>query len=265
MRAGLCHPARHQHRLLFSFQDIVLLRTAHGLLRSRLPLRRVRAALKRLALQLPAERPLSGVRIYADGRDIVVRDGRATWRPETGQMVLSFAVDDLARAAQRVTSVCSRRRATPTVAATGPPPDSDMEDAGDWFDRALDLEQKGDLQAAHEAYLAALRLDPEFADAYVNLGRLAHQQGQSAEAARLYQRAIASDPNDPIAHYNLAIALEDQADLQAAVAHYSSALEIDPSFADAHFNLSRILDRLGRRVEALRHLLTYKKLTRKLS
>src|SRR5512143_2459244 len=67
VRAGLCRPARHGRTLEFSFQDLVLLRAAHGLLRADVPPRRVRHALSELATQLPPDRPLSGVRIYADG------------------------------------------------------------------------------------------------------------------------------------------------------------------------------------------------------
>ena len=47
--------------------------------------------------RLPADRPLSGVRIVADGRRVVVRQGRTAWHPESGQVLFSFAVDELTR------------------------------------------------------------------------------------------------------------------------------------------------------------------------
>jgi tetratricopeptide (TPR) repeat protein len=109
------------------------------------------------------------------------------------------------------------------------------------------------------AYRRALQLDPEMGDAYINLGRLMHEQGNPAEAARLYHLALECAPDDPIGHYNLA--LEDVRQLAAAVSHYQHALAIDPDFADAHFNLGRLLERLGRRPEAMQHLHAYKKLT----
>lgn len=261
VRAGLSRPSRLRRRYQFSFQDVVLLRTAHGLLCTKVPPRRVRRALNQLSRQLPPGRPLSGVRIYADGRDVVVRDGRATWKPESGQLLLSFKLDDLAKAARSVVAVEPRRKPVSPLADE----DGEPQDAMDWFELALDREQDGDIDGARAAYLKAVEHDPSLSDAFVNLGRLAHEGGDAVEAARLYHQAIESDPEDPIAHYNLAIALEDQENLPAAVQHYEAAIRIDKAFADAHFNLSRILDRLGKRVQALRHLMLYKKLTRRRS
>jgi tetratricopeptide (TPR) repeat protein len=255
VRAGLCRPQRAGRRLRFSFQDVVVLRTAHGLLLADVPPRRLRRALAQLTRQLPAGRPLSGVRIYADKRELVVREGRTTWRPDSGQLLLSFEVDALARAAAAVVPVRDPKRQATTST-------NDADSAQEWFESGLDREQEGDLEAARAAYQRAVELDPQLADGYVNLGRMMHEKGDASEAARLYHLAIAADPSDPIAQYNLAIALEDQHNLPAAVAHYQRAIALEPSFADAHFNLGRLLDKLGRRVQALRHLMTYKKLTR---
>ena len=254
-RAGLCRPARHGRVLAFSFQDLVLLRAAHGLLRADIPARRVRHALSELATQLPPDRPLSGVRIYADGRRVVARDGGTAWQPDSGQVVFAFEVDELARAARRV--VPARARGA-SAAPHAPEP---AQNALAWFERALAREQRADVAGACQAYRRAIELDPEMADAYINLGRLQQEQGAVEEAARLYHLAIECTPDDPVAHYNLAITLEDQRHLAAAVSHYQRALAYDPDFADAHFNLGRLLDRLGRHSEAIRHLLNYKKLT----
>lgn len=255
VRAGLCRPSRHGRALEFSFQDLVLLRAAHGLLRAAIPPRRVRHALTELATQLPPDRPLSGVRIYADGRRVVARDGGTAWQPDGGQVVFAFEVDELARAARRVAPVRERSN---RARARYPGP---AQTALIWFERALAREQRADVTGACEAYRRAIELDPEMADAHINLGRLLQEQGDVAEAARLYHLAIECTPDDPVAHYNLAITLEDQRHFAAAVSHYQRALACDSDFADAHFNLGRLLDRLGRRSEAIRHLLSYKKLT----
>ena len=238
----------------FSFQDVVLLRAAHGLQQARVPTRRVRRALRELIRQLPPDRPLSGVRIYADGRQVVVRDGHAAWQPDSGQAVFTFDIDELARKSGVVVPVPKARPRT--VSGHAEP----AATADGWFERAVALESV-DLSAARAAYRRALDLDPALSDAYINLGRLLHESGETAEALRLYREAIRRAPDDPIAHYDLALALEDQGDSGAASAAYHRALEIDPDFADAHFNLGRLLEKLGQRAQALRHLLAYKKLT----
>ncbi|HXQ23282.1 MAG TPA: tetratricopeptide repeat protein [Candidatus Acidoferrales bacterium] len=255
VRAGLCRPAVRGRRLQFSFQDLVLLRAAQGLRQAAVPARRVRRALTELARQLPPGRPLSGVRIYADGRHVVVRDGRGAWRPDSGQVVFTFDVAELARKAGVVVPV-RRARDRKRVSRA-----SARQEAAACFERALGFEEEDDTDAACAAYRRAIELDPELGDAYINLGRMLHEQGDSAEAARLYHLALECTPDDPIAHYNLALALEDEHRNSAAIAHYNQAVDLDPDFADAHFNLARLLDRLGRRPQAMQHLLTYRRLT----
>jgi len=254
VRHGLCHPSRQGRAYAFSFQDLVRLRAAHGLLRAQVPPRRVQRALAELTRQLPPDRPLSGVRIYADGRHVVVRDGRTTWQPESGQIVFTFDVDDLARAAGIVIAVGDTR-------PRKPPRREPPQNALAWFERGLRLERKQDRAGALAAYRRAIDIDPEMADAYINLGRLTHEDGDPTEAARLYHLALGCAPDDAIAHYNLALALEDLRHPAAAISHYRQAITLDAEFADAHFNLGRLLERLGRRTQAIRHLLAYKQLT----
>src|ERR1700724_3885921 len=97
-RAGFVAPqVGPRGELLFSFQDLVLLRTAKALLAARIPQRRIRIALQNLPSQLPQGQPLTAVRISAQGHHVVARDGGESWHPESGQTLLDFEVADLAR------------------------------------------------------------------------------------------------------------------------------------------------------------------------
>lgn len=254
-RAGVCTPTRNGRALQFSFQDLVLLRAALGLMDANVPLPRLQRGLAALAKQLTPQRPLSGVRVYADGKNIVARAGNTVWQPDGGQLLFSFAVDDLARRVKRVGALKPSEPAGPIQKAPR------RANAAAYFERALRLEGRGDDVGAAEAYRYALQLDPEMADAYINLGRLAHNRSDIDEAARLYHLALDLAPQDPVVHYNLALMLEDKRRLSAAMAHYLKALDLDPDFADAHFNLARLLERSGHRSQALKHLLIYKRLT----
>jgi len=250
VRSGLCRPARDGRRYAFTFQELVVLRTAAGLLAKDVPLARVRRALASLVSEIPPERPLSGLRIFADGKRVAVRDGGTAWEPETGQTLLDFGVDELA---ERVTEL----RADAEHAQT----DGDIHaQALVEFERGLDLEDD-DPGGACGAYGKALELDPDLVDAWVNLGRIAHQAGSAGEAVRLYHHALERSPDDPVIHFNLALALEDARGAAPAASHYEKALELDPSFADAHFNLAALCEKLGRKADALRHYHAYKKLT----
>ena len=252
VRAGLCRPARRGRRYAFSFQDLVVLRAARELIERQVPAARVRRALAALTAELPEGRPLSGLRIFADGREVAVRDGGAAWQPATGQIVLDFAVDDLARGAAGVA------RASAAPAGVGSAADGPAE-ARAAFEGALELEDL-DPEAARDAYRRALALDPTLGDACVNLGRILHEAGDAREAVRLYEQALAQSPDDPIVHFNLALALEDTGGVEEALEHYRRALALDADFADAHFNLAGLCELAGRKAEAVRHYHAYKKL-----
>ena len=253
VRWGACRPPRSGRGYSFSFQDVVVLRAARGLLEAGVAATRVRRALAALARELPPSRPLSGLRIYADGREVAVCDGDAAWHPASGQTVLNFEVDALARLVEDV-------HAAPAAPDAAGPSGPRSARAQAEFERALALEDR-DPKAARAAYERALALDAELVDAYVNLGRLAHEAGDAPEAVRLYHLALERTPDDPLVHFNLGVALEDLRGPGPAASHYTRALALDPEFADAHWNLAGLYEQLGQRADALRHYSAYKKLT----
>jgi len=85
IRAGFLVPARNEKKdLRFTFQDLLFLKTAKSLLASRVSAKRIVRMLSSLKRQLPDERHLSSLKIYADGRRVVVWDGKASWQPDSG-------------------------------------------------------------------------------------------------------------------------------------------------------------------------------------
>lgn len=251
-RGGLLTPERGpKGAYLFSFQDIVLLRTARELLDQDVPATRVRSALESLRKQLPVGRPLSAVRISALGDRVLVRDDDTTWEPDSGQIQLDFAVAEVAHRAEPIA-----RRALDASAD-----DQDMS-ADDWYDAGLDLEAVAPDRAA-EAYERAIGLDPRHADALLNLGRLLHEGGDLDAAEARYRAAAAADPRNARAQYNLGVVLEDRGEAARAIEAYLGALRLDADLAAAHFNVSRLLQDANRRTEALRHLTEYKRLVKR--
>jgi tetratricopeptide (TPR) repeat protein len=237
----------------FSFQDVVLLRTAAGLRAARIAPARVKRALARLKQQLPEGRPLTGVAIAAEGNRIIVRDGGARWNPESGQVLFDFRVAELAQGIAELKP------------KTNGPSDEEISVAAadDWYQIGCAREDEGDSDGAIAAYRRAVEGDAAHADAYINLGRLMHERGDTAAALQSYQTALSLRPDDALAAFNLGVTLEDAGQLDDAAAAYRRAIDADPRAADAHYNLAGVFERLGDRAAALRHLRTYKKLTGK--
>jgi tetratricopeptide (TPR) repeat protein len=264
VRSGFLAPAqgpRGEHR--FTFQDLILLRTAKGLVEARVPQRRIVLALRNLREQLPEGRPLTGVRISAQGHHVVVRDGGEVWNPESGQALLDFEVAELAREAasleqRRLSSRLSERLSEKDEEAEEIEDDFDSAEA--WFERGAELEPD-DPAGAEEAYRQALEIDPAMADARLNLGRLLHEAGRTVEAEGHYRRALESRPDDTTALFNLGVALQDLGRPAEAAEVYEKALENDPALADAHYNLAFVYEELGRKRSAIGHLKSYKRLT----
>jgi tetratricopeptide (TPR) repeat protein len=249
-QAGFVAPRRGpRNALRFSFQDLVLLRAAAGLVRARLPAARVRRALRRLRAQLPAGRSLASVQVTAEGDEVVVRDGGSRWQADTGQVLLDFEVRDLARRVAPLVRAAARRRDPGSLGAEG------------WYQWGCDLED-GAPAEARQAYARAIQLDPDHGGAHLNLGRLLHEAGELREAELHYRSALGDRGRRAVAAYDLGVVLEDQGLLDDALLAYARAVEADPSLADAHHNLARLLERLGRTSDALRHLSTYRRLVR---
>jgi len=252
VRSGFLKPERGSRGdYRFSFEDLVFLRAAKGLLEARIGPLRVRRALARLREQIPEGRRLTGLRVTAEGNRIVVADGGARWQPESGQALLDFGVTELAEKVAPLAREVFREAQE----------DGDEWTAEDWYQWGCELETAAPPEA-RDAYRRSIALDPRHADALVNLGRLLHEAGDPRGAEEHYRKALAARPGDGTAAFDLGVALEDLGRTEEALAAYEKAVAIDPRNADAHYNAASLCERLGQVQAALRHLKSYRNLIR---
>lgn len=245
--AGFVAPQRgDRNELRFSFQDLILLKTAQGLATVNVPARRIKQALARLRAELPESVPLSGIRISAVGARVVVQQGASQWQADSGQYLLDLEVPP----ANEVESLPLPRPQTPAD-----------DSAEHWFMRAGELEAS-DPAGAQRAYRNAIERQRDFLAAYVNLGCMLQSRGDAASAERAYRDAIGQLPHESLLHFNLGTALEDQKRNAEAIAAYEKTIALDPVFADAHYNLARLHEAQGHGQEAIRHLASYRRLMR---
>jgi tetratricopeptide (TPR) repeat protein len=245
--AGFVTPSRGlRNEYRFTFQDVVVLRTAYQLREAQIPARRMMRSLKQLKERLPEQLPLSGLRIRAIGNDVAVRTADAGWEDHSGQLLLDFEV-----AASKTGSVAFLQRGTS--------PRREARSAAEWFSQGEALEPR-DPRAAEQAYLTCIRMDPAHTMAYVNLGALLCDAGRSAEALALYDEAVPRCAPSPLLGFNRAIALEDLGRFAEALRSYEQCLALAPDLADAHFNAARLHLQLGHQQSAVKHFSAYRRL-----
>ena len=75
---------------------------------------------------------------------------------------------------------------------------------------------------------------------------------------------LTAAPEHTTAAYNLGIALEDEGRHHEAFTAYAQALAVDPNNAEAHFNIAKLYERAGDELAAVRHLRSYRRLTKSL-
>jgi tetratricopeptide (TPR) repeat protein len=250
IRAGFVNPARGPRReYRFSFQDLIVLRTARALIDANIPSQRIHRSLDSLRRELPEALPLSGLSISAVGDHVVVRDGEAQRQVESGQYLLGFELSE----ENGVLRVVEHQP------QSEPPAPAPATDADDWFTQALALEST-DPHGALAAWREAVSQHPADAAAWINWGRLLHEQGATREAADVYRRALEQVGPDSLLLFNQGVLLEDLGEPGAALTSYQTALDADPELADCHYNIARLYEFLGKPQHAIRHLGQYRRL-----
>jgi len=238
-RAKDCQPA-------FDFRDLVSVRSIVGLLERGVPLRRIRRSVEAVRERIPELEPLPMLRLWEGSARFVLRHEGVLMEPD-GQLVLELEGAepdrDVARIEQR---------------GTAPSDPESQRVAIDWFERGCELDDDSATYAeAAEAYRTAIEVDPEYADAYCNLGSVYFNQGRRSDARGCFVRALEIEPGHVEANLNLGAVLEDEDCDDMALRRYRKALESDPLYPDVHVSLALLYEKLALRRTALTHWRRY--------
>lgn len=232
-RAGIVTPGGlRDGRKVYTFGDLLAVRTAKGLVEAGFATGQIRKAIERLRAQTPdLAQPLTQARMGSEGAQLLARRDGTTFDPVTGQLVLDFNVkairDDVVRTLK------------PRVSQRS-------VEAYEHYLEGLRLDEDETTRGRAEAsYRRAIELDPQLATALTNLGNLRLLADDRDEAESLYRRAMAADATQPEAPYNLAYLLVERAERGEAVTLFRASLALRPDFAEAHFNLAMVLSELG--------------------
>ena len=104
---------------------------------------------------------------------------------------------------------------------------------------------------AENQYQTALRLNPNFTPALVNLADLDRMRGQNQEGTELLRKAMAIDPNNADIHHALGLALVRQHNYAEALPELRQASELAPSNARYTYVYAIALNSTGSQGEAM--------------
>ena len=117
--------------------------------------------------------------------------------------------------------------------------------------QGVELHKQDQLDAAAQAYRAALALEPDHPDALNLLGMIVMDQGDPTTAARLIARAVAVNPRMAPYHLNLGNAFAAAGMDAFAVEAYDIAARLEPGNVVARYSLGLHHIRHQRHAEAL--------------
>lgn len=141
--------------------------------------------------------------------------------PEAEQALLDAAADDQARF-EILNAMATERPA----------------DAPVQFQLGNVLYDLGQLEAAVEAYRAAIALDDQLVGAFVNLGSSLDEMGKLDDAMTAYDAALKLDPDDPRTLCNMGGAYFQKRRYEKAMQFFQDALAADPNSQLAHYNIA---------------------------
>lgn len=117
--------------------------------------------------------------------------------------------------------------------------------------RAKVYTQQGQTEKAAAELRTALRLKPDLAAAWSDLGQALKAQQDDAGAFAAFERAATLDPQDAASQARLGAEYLHRKQSHQAVIHLQKALQLDPSDQTALFNLQLALREDGREQQAL--------------
>lgn len=243
-RLELVEPQTEAREKIYSFGDLIRLRTVKQVIGQRVAAGRLSVALRAFRQQGPAELEvaLTELRFIRQGRRVAVEYQGSCIEPISGQLLLEFD------AGRPEAKVCPMPERTLGV-------ERSLEDC---LALALECEADPSLRPqAIDAYRKLADKAPGWLEPRLNLGTLYYESGRWAEAAAEFRLATEMAPGNPLAHFNLGSVLDELGEPDSAALQLEEALRLAPGFADAHYNLARIYEKLGAVANARAHWRRY--------
>jgi tetratricopeptide (TPR) repeat protein len=234
----------------YTFQDLGQLRTLRALRQEAVPAASIRHSIVAMKAVAGMANPLLEACLVRTGTRLAFRHCGAMVDPIRRQLLFDFErLDRMGRLGRP-----SAGFEPSPLRRPGPPSPRGVQDR---FLAAVQAEEAGEKNRAIALYEEILKVDPEYAAAYINLGTLLFHQRNFSLAEELYRRATEVDPAYVLAFFDLGNVLDELQRPDESIAAYRQAVSLSPRYADAHYNLALAFERKGERRKALRHWQAY--------
>ena len=120
-----------------------------------------------------------------------------------------------------------------------------------WNDYGIGLLLQGDIKGAENVFLKVTRMDPGYADGYVNVARARIQEGEMAAAAEILKKALEIDARLAKSHFFYALTLKAVGRYDEALKHLNIAAEQYPRDRVVQNQVGRVLFLQRRYQEAI--------------
>ena len=135
--------------------------------------------------------------------------------------------------------------AIPVLAKSAPPFAENLafnpKDRERWNDYGIGLLLQGDLKGAERAFENVTKLDPQYADGWVNIARARIQEGNTDAAKPVLQKALSLNPHLASAHYFSGLALKADGQYPEAFEEFAKAAEEYPRDRVVRNQMGRML------------------------
>ncbi|GAB4134093.1 MAG: hypothetical protein Fur0041_06900 [Bacteroidia bacterium] len=117
--------------------------------------------------------------------------------------------------------------------------EKDIHNAQAYFMKGMVFKELGDTTNAVSSMQTAVEQDPDYYNAYIQLGLL-HAVKKNPLAVQYYLNALKVQPKSVEAMYHLGMFYQETEDYNRALETYTTLLTVNPKHFDAHFNMGMI-------------------------
>ncbi|XP_017489113.1 PREDICTED: transmembrane and TPR repeat-containing protein 3-like, partial [Rhagoletis zephyria] len=111
---------------------------------------------------------------------------------------------------------------------------------------SLLAQNRSRLSEAEALYRQAIRMRPDFVDAYMRRAEVLLKLNRSDEAEAVYRTALRFDDGNADIHYNLGVVAIENRQLHQAIEHFETAIRLHPKHPQALLNYAIVVQDAGR-------------------